>query len=400
MGALRIQVFTREKALEVLGAVAFGESVPVIIAFQDDAPDSGDFRLRIRFMGADVAAFPLLDGQGQTTDEWEAGTATGEWTTSPAMTLNTPQLRACFPPNPPDGMRIQALVMLDCTTSGGETLHAEGRLPILWWAANPSISVGELPAPIDMAAAYEALDERMTDAEGDIDALETTVENKADSSHSHTHSDITDFTSAVQTVIPVSSSIIQNDSNPVSGGAIYTALAGAKDYTDAAKDAAEDYADTQDAETLASAKEYADGKDATNLTTAKTYADGKASAAETAAKDYADTKDAAVLSAVENAYVKKSDAVTVFRYKGSKATYSALPYSGNTTGDVWNVEAAYADYPAGTNFVWNGTGWDALGGSVDLSAYRTAAAQDVIDAGLKARGYIQISNGHIQAVIP
>lgn len=64
---------------------------------------------------------------------------------------------------------------------------------------------------------------------------------------------------------------------------------------------------------------------------------------------------------------------SVYSVKGSKATYSELPASGNTKGDVWNVQAAYGNYPAGTNWVWDGEAWDALGGAIDLSGYVLAA---------------------------
>lgn len=59
---------------------------------------------------------------------------------------------------------------------------------------------------------------------------------------------------------------------------------------------------------------------------------------------------------------------SVYRVKGTKATYADLPSSGNVAGDVWNVTAAYGDYPAGTNWVWTGSEWDALGGEIDLSS--------------------------------
>lgn len=58
---------------------------------------------------------------------------------------------------------------------------------------------------------------------------------------------------------------------------------------------------------------------------------------------------------------------SVYRVKGTKATYAELPSSGNVAGDVWNVTAAYGNYPAGTNWVWTGSAWDALGGEIDLS---------------------------------
>ena len=77
-------------------------------------------------------------------------------------------------------------------------------------------------------------------------------------------------------------------------------------------------------------------------------------------------------SSVMNYIDEKLSAVYV--YKGSKATYEELPSSGNVTGDVWNVVAAHGDYPAGTNWAWDGSAWDALGGSVDLSSYMQSSA--------------------------
>lgn len=67
-------------------------------------------------------------------------------------------------------------------------------------------------------------------------------------------------------------------------------------------------------------------------------------------------------------YVTKDQITNLYTYKGSKATYEDLPVV-NSTGDVWNVEAAYGNNPAGTNYAWTGTEWDALAGSVDLSGY-------------------------------
>lgn len=66
-------------------------------------------------------------------------------------------------------------------------------------------------------------------------------------------------------------------------------------------------------------------------------------------------------------------ASTAYKYKGSKATYEELPTTGNKVGDVWNVIDAHGTTPAGTNYAWTGTEWDALGGLVDLSTYQTKA---------------------------
>lgn len=59
-------------------------------------------------------------------------------------------------------------------------------------------------------------------------------------------------------------------------------------------------------------------------------------------------------------YALKSEIANAYIYKGSVATVSALPTSGNTAGDVYNVEAD------GGNYAWNGTEWDALGGTVTI----------------------------------
>lgn len=53
----------------------------------------------------------------------------------------------------------------------------------------------------------------------------------------------------------------------------------------------------------------------------------------------------------------------VLHYKGTKATVSALPSSGNVTGDVWHVTADGGEY------AWDGSTWQELGSTVDLSGY-------------------------------
>ena len=79
---------------------------------------------------------------------------------------------------------------------------------------------------------------------------------------------------------------------------------------------------------------------------------------------------------VANTYTKTevdSKVSSVMRYKGSKDTYAELPTEDNTVGDVWNITTADATHgiKAGDNVAWNGTGWDILGGAVDLSGYAT-----------------------------
>lgn len=65
------------------------------------------------------------------------------------------------------------------------------------------------------------------------------------------------------------------------------------------------------------------------------------------------------------------------KYRGSAASFSALPTSGQSVGDMYNVKAAGGTdangtaIRAGDNVVWNGSGWDDQAGTVDLSNYYT-----------------------------
>jgi len=66
---------------------------------------------------------------------------------------------------------------------------------------------------------------------------------------------------------------------------------------------------------------------------------------------------------------------TVFKYVSSVNAYSNLPTTGQKVGDVYNVATADATHniKAGENVAWNGSAWDPLGGTVDLSNYPTTA---------------------------
>ena len=50
-------------------------------------------------------------------------------------------------------------------------------------------------------------------------------------------------------------------------------------------------------------------------------------------------------------------------YKGTKATVSALPSSGNKVGDLWHVTADGGEY------AWDGSAWQEMGSVIDLSDY-------------------------------
>lgn len=79
-------------------------------------------------------------------------------------------------------------------------------------------------------------------------------------------------------------------------------------------------------------------------------------------------------SATDDTSTTKAATPSALEYKGSKDTYADLPTTGNKKGDVWNIVNADAAHGvnAGDNVAWNGTTWDVLAGTMDLSAYMLA----------------------------
>ena len=77
----------------------------------------------------------------------------------------------------------------------------------------------------------------------------------------------------------------------------------------------------------------------------------------------------------------------IFVYKGQKPTFDELPID-NKTGDVWDI----AD--TGDNYVWNGTDWDKLSSTLDLSNYATK--DDIKD--LPTSGTIEAINQKVDDI--
>lgn len=71
-------------------------------------------------------------------------------------------------------------------------------------------------------------------------------------------------------------------------------------------------------------------------------------------------------------YALKTDITGMYKYKGSVATVSALPSTGNTTGDVYNVESS------GMNYAWDGSKWDALGEIFTITAVTNAEIDTIV----------------------
>lgn len=61
--------------------------------------------------------------------------------------------------------------------------------------------------------------------------------------------------------------------------------------------------------------------------------------------------------------VPSGSSISAMSYKGTKASISELPVSGNTVGDVWHVSANGGEY------AWDGSQWQELGSIIDLNNY-------------------------------
>ena len=74
----------------------------------------------------------------------------------------------------------------------------------------------------------------------------------------------------------------------------------------------------------------------------------------------------------ESTYAKKSDITSMYKYKGSVATVSDLPSTGQTVGDVYNVEST------DMNYAWNGTAWDLLGSIFQITSITNAEIDAIL----------------------
>lgn len=104
----------------------------------------------------------------------------------------------------------------------------------------------------------------------------------------------------------------------------------------------------------------------TSATSASTSA-SNASKSEIAAK----TAQAAAEKARDDANSAVTKLTGVMKYAGQVDNYSDLADVTKNTGDVWNIVNADPEHgiKAGDNVAWNGSDWDNLSGTVDLSIY-------------------------------
>lgn len=180
---------------------------------------------------------------------------------------------------------------------------------------------------------------------------------------------------------------IENVNNTVDNmSAIIAAPTAATQASESASQAATSATNASASATIATTKASEATSSATSASASANSASESATSASTSATNahtWAEGTDAQVTtlggehSSKVWANVSKQYAESIgaaLKYKGSVYTYSALPSTGQEIGDTWNV------LDTGDNYAWTGTEWDKLSGTVDLSAYRTSADQDLIDA--------------------
>lgn len=80
----------------------------------------------------------------------------------------------------------------------------------------------------------------------------------------------------------------------------------------------------------------------------------------------------ATKSEVASTYAKKTDIANMYKYKGGVTTYANLPTSGNTAGDVYDVQSD------GHNYAWNGSAWDDLGGTFRIETITNTEIDTIV----------------------
>ena len=193
--------------------------------------------------------------------------------------------------------------------------------------------------------------------------LQSALNGKANTSHTHVMADITNLS------IPTKTSDLTNDS----GFITTSALSGYAKTTDLPENVSELTNDagyitsasiptklSQLTDDLGASPTHTHSQYQTTISDLSTIRSG-ATAGSTAIQP-GDNISKLVNDA---GYLTSEDISSVFVYQGTKATVGDLPSTGNKKGDVWTVSAD------GSEYVWDGSAWQYLGEILDLSGYQT-----------------------------
>ena len=89
---------------------------------------------------------------------------------------------------------------------------------------------------------------------------------------------------------------------------------------------------------------------------------------------YTATEVGAIPLTMADSFAKKSDVAGAYIYRGSVASFAALPTEGLAAGDVYNVENT------DMNYGWTGTAWDPLGHMFQLDPLTEAEIREILGA--------------------
>lgn len=87
---------------------------------------------------------------------------------------------------------------------------------------------------------------------------------------------------------------------------------------------------------------------------------------------YTATEVGAIPLSMADSFAKKSDVAGAYIYRGSVASFAALPTADLTAGDVYNVE------DTDMNYGWTGTSWDPLGHMFQLDPLSEAEIKEIL----------------------
>lgn len=200
---------------------------------------------------------------------------------------------------------------------------------------------------------------------------------KADSTHTHTKAQITDFPTAMKNP---SSIKVQINSGTTEGTNQFTYDGSAEKVVDitlagiGAAAASHTHTKSQITDMPTKLSDFANDSGFQNASQVEAAITDKGYQTSVQVESAITSKGYQTASDVDNkltAYAKKTDISAVYRYKGSVANYAALPVADQQVGDTYNVQEADSSHniKAGDNVSWNGTDWDVLSGTVDLSGY-------------------------------
>ncbi len=83
-------------------------------------------------------------------------------------------------------------------------------------------------------------------------------------------------------------------------------------------------------------------------------------------------------NSIADTYARKTEIAGMYKYKGSVASESLLPTTGQSAGDVYNIETASTYGAAGANVAWNGSAWDSLGEIFTIASITNAEIDTII----------------------